>query len=141
MKSNKMPDINYLRTILDYDQNTGHLTRKFKGSESFTCNKIYKMWLTRFYGKPAEQPHKTRSGKSYYRVLVEGKRYMARIIAWAIYYGQWPILEIDHLSGDGTDNRISNLREVTKQENAKNRRMNKNNSSSVTGVRLFCYFS
>ena len=40
--------------------------------------------------------------------------------AWALYYGRWP-KEIDHLNGNKTDNRIENLREVSRGENDQNR--------------------
>lgn len=49
------------------------------------------------------------------------KRYYlyAHQFAFFIMYGKTPKY-IDHINGDKTDNRISNLREVTKQENAFN---------------------
>jgi len=40
--------------------------------------------------------------------------------AWALFYGRWPT-EIDHLNGNKTDNRIENLREVSRGENDQNR--------------------
>jgi hypothetical protein len=41
-------------------------------------------------------------------------------IAWALVYGRFP-RQIDHLNGIKTDNRLENLREVTKRENDENR--------------------
>ena len=40
--------------------------------------------------------------------------------AWALFYGRWPT-NIDHLNGIKTDNRICNLREVSRKENNLNR--------------------
>jgi len=55
-------------------------------------------------------------------------------LIWAMVNGEWPDGEIDHINGDRSDNRISNLRVVTHRENAMNRSRRSDNASGVTGV-------
>ena len=43
-------------------------------------------------------------------------------------------LQVDHIDGDVLNNQKSNLRICTQQENAKNRKINKNNTSGIKGV-------
>lgn len=52
-----------------------------------------------------------------------GRRFIyAHRLAWFLHYGVWPEHVIDHINGDPADNRISNLRDITQQENTMNRR-------------------
>lgn len=48
--------------------------------------------------------------------------------------GSWPKGVIDHINGDPSDNRFSNLREATQSQNCANARKSKNNTSGVKGV-------
>ena len=49
-------------------------------------------------------------------------------------YGYLPEDEIDHINHVRADNRICNLRLVCHSDNQKNRKLNKNNSTGVSGV-------
>jgi hypothetical protein len=48
--------------------------------------------------------------------------------------GCWPENDIDHINGDRSDNRIENMRAVTRQENLKNTKRRCDNASGVIGV-------
>jgi len=59
--------------------------------------------------------------QGYRRVRFNGKNRLCHRIAWVLYYGFDAPDFIDHINGERSDNRIDNLRVVTKAENAKNR--------------------
>jgi hypothetical protein len=70
----------------------------------------------------------------YVRITFEGTLYLAHRLAFLLMTGHWPH-EVDHIDGNGLNNRWANLRDVTHSENLINRqRPNKNNTSGVRGV-------
>lgn len=75
-------------------------------------------------GLPANK-HSVPAGsllKTGYRlVCIENTRVLEHRIVWAMHHGKWPSSYLDHLNGNRSDNRIENLREVSKSENAINK--------------------
>jgi hypothetical protein len=70
----------------------------------------------------------------YIQIGIEGKYYLAHRLAWLYVYGFMPENEIDHIHGLTTDNRISELREATHQQNLFNQKMHSRNTSGFKGV-------
>jgi hypothetical protein len=88
------------------------------------------LWNSKHAGKIANQ----KAGNYHYiRITKDGVKfwfYEHRII-WALMTGEWP-KEIDHINGNGWDNRWKNLRNGTHVENLQNR--TEFNKSGFRGV-------
>ena len=120
-----------VRDLLDYNSETGVLTWKARPRAYFENNLAWSAWNARFSGNVAmfgRRPDGYLGGK------ILGKTYGAHRVAYLIYHGKWPIGEIDHINGVTGDNRIANLRDVSRAENSKNLKRPKSNSSSACGV-------
>lgn len=64
-----------------------------------------------------------RKDTAYIVLCVDHKKVYAHRAAWMLAHGDIPQgMVIDHINGDGTDNRLCNLRLVTKSVNQRNRR-------------------
>ncbi len=75
--------------------------------------------------------------KEGYRILrFKGKAYKAHRTAYFFVHGEWPTDEIDHLNGIKDDNRIDNLRDVSRQVNSENR-LGKGIEASGTKFRAY----
>ena len=62
----------------------------------------------------------TIDGKGYYVLMINGKRYLRSRIMFFYANNRWPEC-VDHRDGVRTNDAISNLREVTHQQNHQNR--------------------
>lgn len=77
--------------------------------------------------------------KSYPSVLINGSSHSIHRLIWLMVYGELPqAMFIDHIDGDRTNNRLSNLRLSTRAQNVLNRAISKNNTTGFKGVRPSC---
>jgi len=117
----------FLWSILDYNSETGIFTWKHRGD-------VPKEWNTKHALKQAGCTQ-TRKRTKYILLHIGRKAYWAHRIAFLMH--NWYIdksMQIDHIDGCGTNNAIKNIRQVTKQDNAKNLPISVINTSGRTGV-------
>ena len=90
---------------------------------------------TRRAGKLVGHKHVCTVGKTYIQVRIDGTLHYAHRIVWVMLYGPIPSgEEIDHIDGDGTNNRAANLRLADSSINKRNQRRLPTNTSGATGV-------
>lgn len=70
----------------------------------------------------------------YWRINVDGRRYLAHRLAFMWMEGRWPREQIDHKNRNKADNRWCNLREATPSQNLANSATLKRNTSGMKGV-------
>lgn len=125
-----------VRELLNYNPQTGVLTWKERDPKWFPDEGRSKAWNVRCANKQAFTCRDGRR-KQYFTGRIFGIGFQAHRVAWAHYYGHWPKQQIDHVesaNGEFSDNRISNLRDVSPSENQRNRLLLSNNNSGVCGV-------
>lgn len=136
MADRQLPTQERLRQMLDYNPATGLLFWRERGPEWFTDNERLSAqaqsaaWNGRNAGR---QAFTASDGKGYYQGQVDGYHTMAHRVIWAWLHDEWPEC-IDHIDGDGRNNREANLRSVTRQENCKNMARPK---QGLPGVRFY----
>jgi len=104
------------REVLAYDKRTGELTWRIGGRGHRK-------------GKRAGAV----CGR-YRQIMVDKINLREHRLIWLMQTGRWPSCLIDHINGDGLDNRWVNLREATHQQNGFNKRPGKRNTTGIVGV-------
>lgn len=73
--------------------------------------------------------------RGYRCIRLLGKKTYAHRVIWEMFHGPIPEgMQIDHMNGVRSDNRIENMRLVTQQENLKNTRLRDSNTAGVPGI-------
>lgn len=109
-----LSDLDLARTLFDYKD--GALYWRYR-----KCNNIR-------IGDRAGRLKKN----GYRDIRFRGRHIGEHRVIWLLVTGEWPSGELDHINGDPSDNRIENLRCVTRSENMQNTRR----GSQTTGTTL-----
>lgn len=114
-----LPSVELVKSMIDYDPATGIMTSKVRTGGNISVGSVV--------------GYSDRNG--YRWVSINKQKFPAARVAWCLSYGEWPVDgEIDHINRDRGDNRLSNLRLVSREINQRNRGVNRNNKSGVIGV-------
>ncbi|MBP9693184.1 MAG: HNH endonuclease [Alphaproteobacteria bacterium] len=116
----------YINSRINYDLNTGIFTWKSIDAKQ----RLEKTWNARYAGK--QTGYVRRNGYKF--IIINKREYSCGQIAWLLVHKSWSEKEIDHINGDPLDNRILNLREATRSQNAINKGIQGNNSTGYKGV-------
>ena len=104
-----------LKSLLNYNESTGIFTWKVNGNKGVKIGNIA-----------------GNNNNGYLSSSIKNKNYYLHRLAWLYFYGKFPDFDIDHINRIKTDNRIDNLREVSKSKNSQNQV--KSHSTNKTGV-------
>jgi len=99
-----------LKSIVFYDEETGVFTRIKDGKPTGSLD------------------------NGYVYLCVKGAKYAAHRLAFLYMTGNMPPKLVDHINQDRSDNSWKNLREADYSMNRKNSKMNRNNTTGVSGV-------
>jgi hypothetical protein len=100
--------------LYSYDPGTGVLTRRVSVSPNARAGGVV--------GSP--------QSKGYLETSADGHRVLVHRLVWFFVHGEWPRGDIDHIDGDRTNNRVSNLRDVSRRVNLENQRRARSDSQS-----------
>lgn len=112
-----------LQKLIDYDPSTGIVRWKLRDG--------YLRWNAKYAGKIAGSLKKS---DGYMNIGINGQTLRLHRVIWILMNGDDSFEHIDHINGIRTDNRLENLRAVSRQQNMQNRPLSYMNTSGHIGV-------
>ena len=119
-----------VRELFDYNPESGEVVRKCDVFSPRNGNKVASKGDTPGY----------MSNQGYYNIKVDGRCYRLHRIIWLWYYKVYPENDIDHINRDRADNRIDNLREVSRPCNVHNGKVRNDSTTGITGVSMTTFY-
>lgn len=119
-----------LSKYITYEPTTGNLIWKYRAkNESFNTFLSGKIAGARYYEKTAK--------KWYIKIDIAGvcRWMLAHRVCFLLMTGRWPLC-VDHIDGNGENNKWENIREVNHAENNKNRVLGGRSKTGLHGVYL-----
>jgi hypothetical protein len=120
-----LPSVEYLRELFNLDPETGALTWRARAGSDPHTKKLNASLAGKVAGSLGPDGRR--------RIRIDGRRYYAHRLIWALEKGVCPEGRLDHIRRDG-NNAASNLRIATNQQNGRNRWLQTNNTSGYPGV-------
>lgn len=122
-----------LSECMSYDDASGEIRWKHRPKTHFPSNSAWLKFNDKFAGRVTGCLH-----HGYLRtcLTIDGEQHYlyAHRVAWCLKTGAWPTLDIDHIDGDGTNNKWANLREATAQQNHRNTPVRSHSQTGIKGV-------
>lgn len=110
-----------VKELLSYDPETGKLK-----------------WVSTGKGRRLDRVAGSPDRHGYLQTRIDGQIYFNHRLIWLHVYGEWPRNVIDHINGNPSDNRIENLRDVSRKVNQENQRKaaSSNKTTGLLGASL-----
>ena len=127
LKERELPSQEKLKEIFTYFAEDGVLIWNKRPEHHFPAKVYCDGWNTKFASKIAGAMHHS----GYRQINLSGTLFFAHRIIWKYQTGNEPPKNIDHVNGNGADNRWLNLREATTSQNLMNQCLSTQNTSGL----------
>ena len=129
MPVKRLPSAIFLRECFSYNRRTGILRWKRRPQKHFKTRSYWARWNARYAG--------ARAGTlthGYRGVVINSNGFLEHRIIWKLVTSRNPQETIDHIDGNPSNNKLSNLRPANEAQQKWNAKHRRNNNSGSRGV-------